>query len=261
MSAGPAPQTAPPPPELEGLSPERPQSPARSTLSAATRLREPRGAAHRGSAPISAHPRPCGLARRAAPRCLPAPPRTRVGEGALYVPEEAAVADDATTPLAHRVRQGIRAEEQLSGAQLHQGAQPISPVGGAELFHLRRLHHLRSAPQSSSASRSWRLACRREPRACALRAHVRPRGGAGARGLRACPDGVRRRAGAGAWGGRHGPSLGLPGLAAGSRVAPREQRCSHTLGILLGTLLLDHTVLSILPFLSIFSPQVCRYGC
>lgn len=99
--------------------------------------------------PKRAHPRPGRVPRRAAPL-----PGARVGESAPHVPEEAAVADDATTPLAHGVRQGIRAEEQLSGAQLRQGAQPVSPVGGAELFHLRGLHHLRSARQPSAASGS-----------------------------------------------------------------------------------------------------------
>lgn len=79
-----------------------------------------------------------------------------------YVPQETAIADDATTPLAHSVRQGVGAEEQLPGAQWGHGTQPISPVGGCELFHLQCLHHstdpnLRSAPQTRTASLSLSL--------------------------------------------------------------------------------------------------------
>lgn len=107
-----------------------------------------------------------------------------MGERAPYVPEKAAVADNATTPLAHRVRQGIGAEEQLSRAQGRQGAQPVSPVGGAELFHLQRLHPFHSlrtsdanrVPQLAGFSRAAGVARLRPARA------RRPRGGADAVG-------------------------------------------------------------------------------
>lgn len=151
-------------------------------------------------------PRPGGVPRRANPHATstpdPAMLRTQVGEGAPYVPEEAAVADDTTTPLAHRVRQRIRAEEQLSRAQPRQRAQPVPPVGGAELFHFRRLHPRRTlSPQASAASCSWRLAGCREPRAPAPSAHVRPRGRGGRGGPLSMP--------------RWGPEAGHAGRARG----------------------------------------------
>lgn len=194
MSAGPA-----PPYGAAGTEPGTPTTPgaavraaAARSLSAATSPRELTareekcGAGHRrapveprdGLPPSHTHTRPQHPGPQSA--------GTQVGEGAPYVPEEAAVADDATTPLAHRVRQGIGAEEQLSRAQRRQGAQPVSPVGGAELFHLRRLHPFASSSrQMSAASRSWLLAGSREPRACALRAHARRGAGRMRRGRRA----------------------------------------------------------------------------
>lgn len=196
MLAGPA-----PPYRAAGTEPGTPTTPgpaahavAARSLSAATSPQE-----------LTAREEKCGAGHRRAPvkprdglppthtHTRPQQPEpqsagTQVGEGAPYVPEEAAVADDATTPLAHRVRQGIGAEQQLSRAQRGQGAQPVSPVGGAELFHLRRLHPFASsARQMSAASRSWLLAGSREPRACALRAHARRGAGRTRRG-RGAPE-------------------------------------------------------------------------
>lgn len=166
------------------------QGTAKRSLSAARRPREPLIWGSAGLGIWAAPARPCAATARGSPGegCPPPPrpqhpgPLTALDSGGRgrYVPEEAAVADDTTTPLAHRVRQRIRAEKQLSGAQWRQRTQPVSPVGGAELFHLRRLHPRRApAPQASAAFRSWRLAGCREPGACALRSRT-PRGGAGA---------------------------------------------------------------------------------
>lgn len=107
-------------------------------------------------APLAPPIPPCTGTRRSRAREARRHPHSHAPRArAPYVPQETAIADDTTTPLAHGVRQGVAAEEQLPEAQWGHGAQPVSPVGGRELFHLQRLHpssgpQLRPAPRPSA---------------------------------------------------------------------------------------------------------------
>ena len=193
-----------------------------------------------------------------------------------YVPEKAAVADDTTTPLAHRVRQRIWAEKQFSRPQRCQRAQPVSLVGGAELFHLRRLHPCRDRTPLRLPGLAARVS--RATGAARLRSALTYARGAGR--ARAASEHAQMGSLQG-WlrpPGRSGFGLSFvlswpffPKAAVhGEAVFPpanillwsffnADRNLKAQCGEHLYTLHLDHTVLSILQFLLIFSRYVCMF--